>query len=79
MWWKVVPFFTAYAWAMTALMVFLVGLAIRDGRADWVVGASVAGVGILVFTHWHRGRVARAKQHFAKLVADYEKAFAQSA
>lgn len=79
MWWKVVPFLTAYAWIMAALMVFLVGIAIRDGRTDWTVGASVSGVAILVFTYWHRNRVARAKQQFAKLVTDYEKAFAQSA
>jgi len=79
MWWKLVPFFTAYAWIMAALMVFLVALAIRDGRTDWIVGPSVGGVAILVFTYWHRKRVARAKQRFAKLVTDYENAFAKSA
>ena len=79
MWWKVVPFFTAYAWIMTALMVFLVAIAMRDGRTDWIVGASVGGVAILAFTYWHRMRVTQAKRRFAELVADYEKALAQPA
>jgi hypothetical protein len=77
MWWKVVPFFTVYAWVMAALMVFLVGVAIRDSRADWIIGPSLAAVGILLFTYWERGRVARAKFHFADLVTRYEAALSQ--
>jgi len=55
-------------------MAFLVILAIRDGRTDQIIGPSVAGVAIPLFTYWHRQKVARSKQQFAKLIADYEKA-----
>lgn len=77
MWWKVVPFLTVYAWVMAALMVFLVSVDIRDNRTDWIIGPSLAMVGILLFTYWARGRVTRAKLHFADLVARYEAALSR--
>ncbi|AMU96000.1 hypothetical protein AOA14_15435 [Sphingopyxis terrae subsp. terrae NBRC 15098] len=77
MWWKLVPFFTVQAWVVAALMAFAVGLAIRDGQTDWIVGPSVAGVAVLLFTYWHRACIARAKLHFADLIARYESALSQ--
>ncbi|WP_141237045.1 hypothetical protein [Sphingopyxis sp. GW247-27LB] len=78
MWWKVVPFFTAYAWITAALMAFLVMLAIRERQPEWIAGPSVAGVAILLFTYWHKQRVARSKQRFAKLITDYEESFSRA-
>jgi CHASE2 domain-containing sensor protein len=76
-WWRMSPFFVAYAWVMAAILLLLAYTGLRHGDMKVAAGAVVAGVFILAFVYWVTRRIGRERGVFNERVKAYEDAIAK--
>jgi hypothetical protein len=78
LYWSLTTFFVVWGWLMSALLVFITWLAIRDNEPVSAAVSAIASVLLPTLLHWCKRQIQREQAEFAKLVQTYERAMEQA-